>query len=54
MLLNIPGGPDDLARAVQYLSQTPDVSIQVEMEYPMQQAEKAGGNAAEGKEADER
>ncbi len=54
MLLNIPGGPDDLARAVQYLSQTPDVSIQVEMEYPMQQAEKSGGNAAEGKEADER
>ena len=33
MLLNIPGGPDDLARAVQYLSGTPDVRVQVESEY---------------------
>ena len=27
------GGPDDLARAVQYLSGTPDVRVQVESEY---------------------
>ena len=33
MLLNIPGGPEELARAVQYLSQTPDVRVQVESEY---------------------
>ena len=36
MLLNIPGGPDDLACAVRYLSQTPDVSIQVESQYTPQ------------------
>ncbi len=33
MLLNIPGGPEDLAKAVQYLSRTPDVLVQVESEY---------------------
>ncbi|MDO5143658.1 MAG: methionine ABC transporter ATP-binding protein [bacterium] len=33
MLLEIPGGPDDLARAVNYLRQTPDVTVQVEVEY---------------------
>ena len=35
MLLNIPGGPDELARAVEYLSRTPDLSIQVDVEYPV-------------------
>ncbi len=34
MLLNIPGGPDELAAAVKYLSATPSVSVQVEVEYP--------------------
>ena len=33
MLLEIPGGPDELARAVNYLRQTPDVTVQVEVEY---------------------
>ena len=36
MLLNIPGGPDDLATAVKYLSATPDVTVQVEVEYAAQ------------------
>ena len=36
MLLNIPGGPDDLAAAVKYLSATPDVTVQVEVEYSAQ------------------
>jgi len=33
MILGIPGGPDELARAVKYLSGTPDVTVQVEAEY---------------------
>ena len=33
MLLEIPGGPDELAAAVKYLSATPDVTVQVEVEY---------------------
>lgn len=33
MLLEIPGGPDDLARAVKYLRKTPDVTVQLEVEY---------------------
>ena len=33
MLLNIPGGPDELAEAVKYLQNTPDVTVQVEVEY---------------------
>ena len=33
MLLNIPGGPDELAAAVKYLSATPSVTIQVDVEY---------------------
>ena len=33
MLLNIPGGPEELARAVQYLSRTPDVRVQTESQY---------------------
>lgn len=38
MLLEIPGGPDDLARAVNYLRQTPDVTVQVEVEYAAKEA----------------
>ena len=34
MLLNIPGGPAELAKAVAYLSVVPDVRVQVESEYP--------------------
>ena len=33
MLLNIPGGPDELAQAVKYLSKTPSVTVQVDVEY---------------------
>ena len=47
MLLNIPGGPDELARAVQYLSATPDVRVQVESEYPSARSSSADGEAEE-------
>ena len=33
MLLEIPGGPDELARAVKYMSAAPNVTVQVEVEY---------------------
>ena len=33
MLLSIPGGPDDLAAAVKYLSRDPSVTVQVDAEY---------------------
>ena len=33
MILGIPGGPEELARAIRYLSETPDVTVQVEMEF---------------------
>lgn len=33
ILLEIPGGPDDLARAVSYLRDMQDVTVQVEVEY---------------------
>ena len=39
MLLEIPGGPDELARAVNYLRQTPDVTVQVEVEYSAKEGE---------------
>ena len=38
MLLEIPGGPDELARAVNYLRQTPEVTVQVEVEYAAKEA----------------
>ena len=34
MLLEIPGGPDELAKAVTYLRGTPNVNVQVEVNYP--------------------
>jgi len=40
MLLDIPGGPDELAKAVKYLSGTPDVTVQVEVEYAAKEAGK--------------
>ena len=49
MLLNIPGGPENLARAVEYLSETPDVRIQVESQYPGRQ--ETEGAASEADEA---
>ena len=33
MLLNIPGGPDELATAVKYLSKAASVTVQVDVEY---------------------
>ena len=33
ILLEIPGGPDELARAVNFLRQTPDVTVSVEVNY---------------------
>ena len=33
MLLDIPGTPEELAKAVTYLSATPDITVQVEAEY---------------------
>ncbi len=33
MLLDIPGGPAELAKAISYLSETPDITVQVEAEY---------------------
>ena len=43
MLLNIPGGPDELATAVKYLSAVPSVTVQVDVEYaPRENADHAG------------
>ena len=33
ILLDIPGTPEDMAKAVSYLSKTPDITVQVEAEY---------------------
>ena len=44
MLLNIPGGPDELATAVKFLKKTPNVTVQVDVEYD---AESAEGEEAE-------
>ncbi len=39
ILLEIPGTPEDLARAVTYLSAMPDVTVQVEAEYGKKEAQ---------------
>ena len=39
MLLEIPGGPDELATAVNFLRMTPDVTVQVEVEYAAKEGE---------------
>ena len=39
MLLEIPGGPDELAMAVKYLRATPGVTVQVEVEYAAKEAQ---------------
>ncbi|MBQ3484154.1 MAG: ATP-binding cassette domain-containing protein [Clostridia bacterium] len=41
ILLEIPGGPDELAKAVKFLRQTPDVTVSVEVNY----AENGGAQA---------
>ena len=38
ILLEIPGGPAELARAVTYLSAMPDIIVQVEAEYSAKEA----------------
>ena len=40
MLLEIPGGPDELARALKYISTVPNVVAQVEAEYSGKEAAK--------------
>ena len=47
MLLSIPGGPDELAIAVKYLSKAPSVTVQVDVEYTSPQedrTEEVSGN----------
>jgi len=41
MILGIPGGPDEMARAIRYLSGTPDVTVQAEVEYTGGEGEEA-------------
>ncbi len=38
MLLDIPGTPDDLAKAIRFLSKVPDITVQVEAEYNAEEA----------------
>ena len=39
MTLEIPGGPDDLARAVNYLRKTPQISVQADVRYSMKEGQ---------------
>ena len=41
MLIEIPGGPDELARALKYISNVPDVVVQVEAQYGAKEAKEA-------------
>ena len=38
MLIEIPGGPEELGRALKYLNQAPNVTVQVEAEYSAKEA----------------
>ena len=38
MLIEIPGGPDELAKALNYIGKAPNVSVQVEAEYGKKEA----------------
>ena len=38
MLLDIPGGPDNLAKAIRFLNSVPDIKVQVEAEYNAEEA----------------
>ena len=42
MILDIPGGPDELAKAVKYLSARENIIVQVESEYAGREAERNG------------
>ena len=39
MLLDIPGGPETLAKAIRFLKTVPDITVQVEAEYNAEEAE---------------
>ena len=39
MLLDIPGGPENLAKAISFLNAVPDIKVQVEAEYSAEEAE---------------
>ena len=39
MLLDIPGGPENLAKAIKFLNSVPDIQVQVEAEYNAEEAE---------------
>ena len=41
MLIEIPGGPEELGRALKYISAVPDVAVQVEAEYMAKEATEA-------------
>ena len=41
MLIEIPGGPDELARALKYISKAPNVVVQVEAQYSGKEADEA-------------
>ena len=41
MLIEIPGGPDELARALNYISKVPDVVVQVDAQYGTKEAKEA-------------
>lgn len=38
MLLDIPGGPENLAKAIKFLNSVPDIKVQVEAEYSAEEA----------------
>jgi len=38
MMIEIPGGPDELARAMKYISNVPHVTAQAEVEYAAKEA----------------
>ena len=38
MLIEIPGGPDELAKTLKYISKVPDVVVQVEAQYSGKEA----------------
>ncbi len=41
MLIEIPGGPDELAKALKYISKAPNVVVQVEAQYDGKEAQEA-------------
>ena len=50
ILLEIPGGPTELGRAVEYLSRMPDITVQVEAEYAAGTESREWREEGEGKQ----